>query len=213
VEVFRLGGLLQPVGDFCIATDRRAGSVLLLSKSPLSGLGGKAIAVTSHTATSIQLLRVLFEDLWEIRPGGYVEADEPHDARLVIGDEALRLSVDHPGYSTVYDLGEEWRRLTGLPFVFAVWAIRADCGAQAASELAIALERSLKTSLDQIDAIARERKTAYLAEADVAGYVRSFIYRLGPDEQRAIGEFRARLERLPVWRPGAASHARTGSAV
>ena len=201
-EVLRLGDLLRPVGDFCIATSGRVKSVLLLSKLPVSQLGGRPVAVTSHTATSIQLLRVLFAERWHVEPGSYVEMDEPHEAKLIIGDEALRHRNDHPGYSHVYDLGEEWQGLTGLPFVFAVWAIRTESGAEAAARLALGLERSIDTSLAQVDAIARERKTSYLAEAEVAEYVRSFTYRLGPDERRAIEEFKVRLSRLPVWRPG-----------
>ena len=210
-EVFRLGNLLRPAGDFCVATDRRAGSVLLLSRLPVAELGGKTVGVTTHTATSIQLLRVLFADLWRASPGRYVEPEDSHDARLIIGDEALEFRNNHLGYDFVYDLGSEWRRLTGLPFVFAVWAIRADCGAHAAITLAIALDRSIKTSLGQIDAIAREYRNSYLSEQDVAEYVRSFIYRLGPDERRAMDEFRTRLATLPEWRPGQPAKAKIGA--
>lgn len=201
-EVFRLGDLLLPVGDFCIATSGRVKSVLLLSRLPVSQLGGRPVAVTSHTATSIQLLRVLFAHRWHVEPGSYVEMDEPHEAKLIIGDEALKHRRDHPGYSHVYDLGEEWQGLTGLPFVFAVWTIRADSGTKPAASLAISLGRSIHVSLTQVDAIARERKTFYLTEAEAAEYVRSFTYRLGRDERSAIDEFRTRLSRLPVWRPG-----------
>jgi chorismate dehydratase len=201
-EVFRLGGLLRPVGDFCVATGSRANSVLLLSETPAESLDGKTVAVTSHTATSIQLLRVLFAEVWHVRPARYVGLDAPHDARLVIGDEALRLRRGDPPHRIIYDLGAEWRRLTGLPFVFAVWAIRKECGQVAADALAAALGRSLEISLGQIDSIARERKASYLTEAEVADYVRSFIYWLGPDERKAIEEFKARLSRLPEWRPG-----------
>lgn len=201
-EVLRLGDLLRPVGDFCIATSGRVKSVLLLSKLPVGELGGRPVAVTTHTATSIQLLRVLFAERWHVQPGSYVGIDEPHEAKLIIGDEALRHRRDHPGYSHLYDLGEEWQGLTGLPFVFAVWAIRTESGAEAAARLAVALGRSIKSSLAQVDDIASEQKTGYITEAEVAEYVRSFIYRLGPDERRAIDEFRTRLSRLPAWRPG-----------
>ncbi|MSQ07719.1 MAG: hypothetical protein EXR44_00200 [Dehalococcoidia bacterium] len=200
-EVVRLGEMLRPVGDFCIATSGRVKSVLLLTKVPVGQLGGMPVAVTSHTATSIQLLRVLFAERWHVHPGSYVEINEPHEAKLIIGDEALRYRKDHPGYGHVYDLGEEWQSLTGLPFVFAVWAMRTGCEAQSSAGLASALERSINISLTQVDAISRERKTSYLTEAEVAEYVRSFTYRLGPEEYRAMDEFKARLSRLPAWRP------------
>ena len=52
--------------------------------------------------------------------------DEVHEARLVIGDAALVLSDERSGvtYPYAYDLGLEWKRWTGLPFVFAVWVAR-----------------------------------------------------------------------------------------
>ncbi len=203
-EVLRMGAALRPIGDFCVATGERANSVLLLSKLPAESLGGKAVAVTSHTATSIQMLRVLFADRWKTSPGKYVELDEPHDAKLVIGDEALRLRRPSAEYPHVYDLGAEWRLLTGLPFVFAVWAARADVDKAAADQLTKALGHSVETAMSQVDAIAREHKSAYMTEADVASYVRSFIYKLGTQEKQAVEEFKARLSRLPQWRPGEA---------
>lgn len=201
-EVFRLGERLRPVGPFCVATRGRVDSVLLLSRKPIADLAGAMVAVTSHTATSVQLLRVLFADLWRTAPAGYVETDQPHAAKLVIGDEALRLRRPTGEYPHIYDLSVAWQRLTGLPFVFAVWTIRKECGDGAADSLSAALDLSLKTGLTQIDAIARERKSSYLTATEVEDYVRSFIYRLGPDEHRAIAEFKSRLSRLPEWRPG-----------
>ncbi len=57
-----------------------------------------------------------------------------HDAALLIGDVALvegqiRREVAGRGKPYVFDLATEWRAWTGLPFVFAVWAARADRGA------------------------------------------------------------------------------------
>src|SRR5436190_20439407 len=44
------------------------------------------------------------------------------DAVLLIGDRAMRAAL--PGYPYSYDLGQEWTEWTGLPFVYAVWAVR-----------------------------------------------------------------------------------------
>lgn len=210
-EVLRLGDALVPVGDLCVATRERANSVLLLSSVPVTGLAGRTIAVTSHTATSIQLLRVLFADRWRVTPGRYVELEDEHDAKLVIGDDALRrrgaASEPHGVYRHVYDLGEEWHRLTGLPFVFAAWAARRDVGEQAASALAASIARSVSLSLADMDALAREHATNYLTADEVAAYVSSFTYHLGPEERAAIEEFSKRLRLLPAWRPAEADRA------
>ena len=95
--------------------------------------------VSRSSMTSVALLELLFEHVWQCRlyflPGDAEMSDiaefgrEPHEARLVIGDAALLLGS--PGavpcpYAHVYDLGAEWKRWTGLPFVFAVWVARRD---------------------------------------------------------------------------------------
>ncbi len=200
-EVLRLGELVQPIGDFCIATRGRVDSVLLISKVPAAQLATQPIAVTSHTATSIQLLRVLFADHWRVRSGAFVELDEPHTAKLVIGDEALRLRRPTAEYQYVYDLSAEWQDLTGLPFVFAVWTARASVDQHNADQLAAVLGRSVETGLSELRAVAGEYANHYMTESDIFDYIRSFTYRLGAPERRAIEEFKSRLSRLPAWRP------------
>src|SRR5688572_1150178 len=126
--------LLLP--DLAISCDGPVRSVLLLSKVPAPELGVRRVILTRSSMTSVALLELLFENVWHARPEfvpGDAEltdvstfADEPHDARLVIGDAALVLgsgpqASDPRPYPFVYDLGAEWKRWTGLPFVFAVW--------------------------------------------------------------------------------------------
>ena len=209
-EVLRLGDRLVPVGDFCIATRGRVDSVLLLSSRPVLDLSGRQIEVTSHTATSIQLLRVLFADHWHVTPGEYVENGAPHAAKLVIGDEALRLRKPSHDYPYVYDLSTEWEGLTGLPFVFAVWSARASVPAADVRSLATSLEKSLDSGLSKLESFAHGYTNKYMSEAEVIRYVRGFIYRLTDQERNAIEEFKTRLSRLPVWRPGVPVPSRGG---
>lgn len=133
--------------DLAISCDGPVRSVLLFSRRPAEELGGRRVIVSRSSMTSVALLELLFGSVWRCAPrfvGGDAEVkdvarfdDEPHDARLVIGDAALVLSAragrpasvgrrnDAPGYPPIYpfayDLGAEWKRWTGLPFVFAVW--------------------------------------------------------------------------------------------
>ena len=101
-----------------------------------------------------------------------------HDAGLVIGDPALR--VDRSRYLT-YDLAEEWIRLTGKPFVFAVWAVRQAAlkNAPPALDLAAIFLDSrdhglLPASLDQI---AREWAPRLgLSETEIRTYLTDNIY-------------------------------------
>jgi chorismate dehydratase len=122
--------LLLP--DLAISCDGPVRSVLLFSKRPAASLAGRRVLVSRSSMTSVALLELLFEQVWRCAPHfapADAEAadiarfgDEPHDARLVIGDAALLLTGGAaPEYPYVYDLGAEWKAWTGLPFVFAVW--------------------------------------------------------------------------------------------
>ncbi|HIM60660.1 MAG TPA: hypothetical protein EYM41_08805 [Dehalococcoidia bacterium] len=201
-EVFRLGDAVRPLGNLGVASDGSANSVFLFSHLPVDKLNGKRIAVTTHTATSIQLLRVLFADLWNVSGHEFVRTDESHDAALWIGDPALerRSSGQYP-YR--YDLGRSWKGLTGLPFVFAEWVIRADVPRERANQLERLVSQATQAGTDffSVLKISRERATPAMSESDVADYIRAFTYFLGPRERRGQQEFRRRLELLPEWRP------------
>jgi chorismate dehydratase len=124
--------------DLAISCDGPVRSVLLFSKRPAEELDGRRVLVSRSSMTSVALLELLFEHVWDVQPQ-FVPAnaeiidverfgDDEHDARLVIGDAALllgsRLRAHRrvpAGYQHAYDLGEQWKRWTGLPFVFAVW--------------------------------------------------------------------------------------------
>jgi len=121
---------LELVGDLCIAADGPVRSVLLLSPVPPALLGGATVAVTAQSATAKVLLAMLLEKLHGLRPTYEVVDDALAAAAsgrpaLVIGDDALvARKVCRP--ACIYDLGEAWHAWTGLPFVFAVWAVRRD---------------------------------------------------------------------------------------
>jgi chorismate dehydratase len=121
---------LELVGDLCIAADGPVRSVLLLSPMPPALLGGASIAVTAQSATGKALLATLLEKLQGVQPGYEVVDDALAAAAsgrpaLVIGDDALVARKICPP-ACIYDLGEAWHTWTGLPFVFAVWAVRRD---------------------------------------------------------------------------------------
>jgi chorismate dehydratase len=130
---------LALLGDICIAADGPVRSVLLVSPVPPSLLGGASVALTSHSASASLLLAALLENTMNVRPEYEVVDDALAAARagrpaLVIGDDALTArGVCAP--ACVHDLGEAWRAWTGLPFVFAVWAVRRDVVAARPAEV------------------------------------------------------------------------------
>jgi chorismate dehydratase len=104
-------------------------SILLFSKVSIERLHGKKIALTSSSATSIVLLKIILKKMYRIVPEYKVmKPDLPvmmaaTSGALLIGDDALTWGWKKSGYY-VYDLGDLWYQFTGLPMVYAVWVIR-----------------------------------------------------------------------------------------
>jgi chorismate dehydratase len=185
--------VLLPYGIACPA---RAQSVLLFADHALGDLGGRRIAVTGETATSVRLLRILLAFREEVAPPVLVGLDEPADAVLLIGDAALRALRSDAGRRHAVDLGEEWTRWTGLPAVFAAWAVRRAAPGPARAALGRALETALEAGLAALPAIAARRRDVGLTESEVVAYLSGFSYRLGPADDKAIAEFRRLLALL-----------------
>jgi chorismate dehydratase len=171
----------------------RAQSVLLFADRPMAELGGRPIAVTGETSTSVRLLRILLALRYEAAPPVLVGLDEPADATLLIGDAALRAVRGPWPRPLCVDLGAEWTAWTGYPMVFAAWAVRRDVPAAARRALEDALEQALGEGLRSLPAIAARRRDVGLSEAEIADYLRGFTYRIGPEEEKAAAEYRRLL--------------------
>jgi chorismate dehydratase len=195
VDGWRLEREFEPVGRFGIAVRREARSVLLLSRKPWNQLAGAAIGVTDQTSTSVRLLRLLLREDpggdFHLRPG-YAPAD---DARLIIGDEALRLRHRGGGeFPHVIDLAEEWHRRRGLPFVFARWMVRRTVPGADKRGLAARLARALALFRDAPDTLPVQAAARLgLAARDTRSYLRGMIFELGPREEEAAALFRRLL--------------------
>ncbi len=208
VEFIRHRDRLVALPDFSIATLGPVLSVMLFHHRPWQELDGGRVAVTSESATSVELLRVLFEadgmsvelvpvptDL-EAMLGGF-------DGALLIGDAALvegaaRRPLDGL-VPLVTDLGEAWYRLTALPFTFAVWAAEADRppSARLVEELRATRERGLGHLAEVVEVEAAARG---LPEAVVLHYLANFRYYLSPPDRDGLEAFAARVD--PDYEPG-----------
>ncbi|MBO8167725.1 MAG: menaquinone biosynthesis protein [Thermoanaerobacteraceae bacterium] len=115
--------------DMSISADGRVTSILLFCKQPVETLEGKKVALTTSSATSVAMLKILMKKFWQLnvkylpmKPVLDAMLQEA-EAALLIGDDALRANAREHGY-LVYDLGEVWKQYTGLPMVYALWVIR-----------------------------------------------------------------------------------------
>ena len=195
VELQRIPGL-RVLPELCVASQRQVRSVLLVSRKPIEQV--ESVALDLNSRTSAALVQIIFQDRYGIRPR--VAAAEPevegmleaHDAALLIGDPALR--VDHHRYR-VLDLAHEWWQLTGLPFVFAVWAVRADAELEGLTE---PFRLSLEGGLASLPELARRAaKELGIASEEAERYLsRNLGYRLGHRELAGMGEFFSRAGRL-----------------
>jgi chorismate dehydratase len=111
------------IGNYCIGTEGEIASVCLFSEVPMHEI--KKVYLDYQSRSSVALLKWLMKESWGIDPEiieaedeTYLEKIRETTAGLVIGDRAL----EQRKISTfIYDLGSEWRSITGLPFVFAAW--------------------------------------------------------------------------------------------
>ena len=182
---------LKVIPGIGLVARAEVGSVLLVSRVPVAE--ARRVALDAGSRVSAALVRVLFARRWKTQPK-FFEC-EPNletmlaqaDAALLIGDPALQFALNAVGMTApqsgvgklfVYDLGAEWQRLTGRPFVFAFWAVRAEAlpDEQASRALVQAFTASREFGLAHVDDIAAEAAPRLnLPAAALARYLRENI--------------------------------------
>lgn len=198
VEVLRNGGY-EVLDGVSIASRGPVRSVLLAHRVPLEAI--REVFCDTASLTSVSLLQVLLAERG-LRPRltplpDYATAPD-REAVLLIGDPALAFLAGPHGHQ-VWDLGEAWRRLTGLPFVYAVWALRrGTTTAEWRRRLRAVCEQGLGRREEIVARCAPTQRDAlrrYLTE--------NIRYELGPEEKAGVARFTELLEQhagLPLHR-------------
>jgi len=195
VECARLHDRFEPVAGFCIASAQHAAS-LLYSPRPITALAGSHIGVTDEASTALRLLDVLLRVRYQVQPAAYVPLQTPHDAFLLIGNQALRQRRGAPGFPYTYDLSAEWYAWTGLPFVFARWLVRRDAAPEDKALLEEALYTGLEDGVEALCQLARPREDLLMLPREVTRYIQGFRYYIGRSEQQAIDHFNLYVRQL-----------------
>ncbi len=221
IAAARLADSVAILPDLSIATLGAVKTVLLFSwMADPRELNDCRIALSNESATSVELVKVLARDFWKITPRYTVEAQDlgqmmrRASAALLIGDDALvesahRREIRGRGQPYAFDLGDEWLKWTGMPFVFALWAARRQA-LPALAELAIlpALYESKAEGLDHIPQIARAYAPRLgLDNGVLTKYLHDLRYDLTPADRAglytyfslALHDFRP--ESLQCWHP------------
>src|SRR5215510_11871362 len=198
-DCFRLTDQCQYLSGFCMATIRKAGSVMLHAKRPIDALTGARIGIPGEAATSFRLLQILLAFKYQVQAEAYATTrDDACDALLTIGHESLRRRGGFPAYPYIYDLGEEWHQWTGLPFVFARWMVRKDLVRQEALILEDTLYTGLQDWADGLFRSSTKRDDVLMRPRDILEYTQGIRYFIGVTEQRAIDRFQPYLDQLSL---------------
>ncbi len=179
IEYARNANRLRLLPRLCVGSEGAVDSIQLVSRKPLEQV--RSIAVTPESATSVVLTRVLLPE------AEHVPLDAEADAKLLIGDAALKSAFEDP--TPHYDLGRLWLERTGLPMVFAVWASPEPVPTGLA-ELESALVASVRVARAEPERLAHEASERYGYPAGfLARYFEKLRYRFGPRERAGLMTF------------------------
>src|SRR5919204_891191 len=179
IEYARNASRLRILPQLCVGSEGAVDSIQLVSRTPLEHV--RTVAVTPESATSVVLTKVLLPEATQVPLG------EEADAKLLIGDAALKSAFEDP--TPHYDLGRLWRERTGLPMVFAVWACPEPLPA-GLPELEDALVDSVRRARAEPETLAFEASERYGYPAGfLARYFEKLRYRFGPRERAGLMTF------------------------
>lgn len=185
------------VSDACVATRGPVLSVKLYGRKPFCEI--ETLALDEGSRTSVLLTRILLSQRYNLFPelrslplGRSVESSDA-DAVLVIGDRAFHPPEEK--FVEIWDLGEEWTKWSGLPFVFAVWAASEENDLSAVEQ---ALVEARNNGLNRLAEIAQREAAVLGIDEQVAyDYLRRNLYfRLGEEEQKGLELFSKLAEEL-----------------
>ncbi len=174
----------------CIASDGPVLSVLMLSKKPIKEVASVAADVSSLSGRAY--LQIVVAESYGIRPK-FVDCEpvvdemlSRCDAAFLIGDPAM-LAEKSGLY--VLDIGEEWKKLTGLPAVFALWAGPRE---KITSEISQELLQAKEKGIARVREIACEesKRLGLPVEACLEYLTQVICYDLGPRETESLRVFR-----------------------
>lgn len=172
------------ISNYCISCDGAVASVCLFSEVPLDKI--EKILLDYQSRTSVELLKILIKESWKIDPdieettGEYRSQISGTTAALVIGDRALEQRKVSP---YIYDLGLEWKKFTGLPFVFAAWVSNKKLD----TDFIDSFNEANSAGLHNIETIVDENP---FSEFNLIDYYTKYIsFELNDAKEKALGLF------------------------
>lgn len=134
--------------DVCISTDGAVQSIILVSRKPIEDITDDKIILTAKSATSHCLLKIILRSAYGAIPNYYIRHVTPENpipddaaASLLIGDDALWLYHHQQPELYYYDLGAEWKKLTGKKMVYALWVANKNFASEQPEMLQLVYDR------------------------------------------------------------------------
>lgn len=185
VEMLRIPDA-RVVSDWCIGANGPIRTVVLASGVPLQEID--TLYLDAHSRTSVTLARVLAREYWQIAPRWIVE--QPGQQPFVPSGRAGAIRIGDKAFDVqapfLYDLGEEWKRFTGMPFVFAAWVANRSFD----SGFIQLFEQSLENGILRLDEVLREWAPRVSAHIDLDAYWKKNVdFRLDHLKQKAMELF------------------------
>jgi chorismate dehydratase len=181
IEYARNAPRLRLLPRLCVSSEGAVDSIQLVTRMSLGRI--RTVAVTPESATSVVLTKVLIPQA-ELLP---LEAADEADAKLLIGDAALKSAFEDP--TPHHDLGRLWLERTGLPMVFAVWAAPEPL-VDGLGDLQDSLVASVRLARSEPERLAYEASERYgYPPGFLARYFEKLRYSFGPRERAGFYTF------------------------
>lgn len=189
--------LYRILPDLSISANGPVGSVFLFSKLPVDELDSQKVLLSSQSETSAALTKIVLEEFYTVSPeycSGEVTGDRIDDCKalLAIGDDALRLRKQG-GFLLQLDLGELWKQQTGLPFVFAVCAVREEFCREKPEQLASVYNRLVDCRQEggrrMMEICEKVAPRIPMEVSDCYSYLKGIEHDLGPLKRQALEKY------------------------
>ncbi|MFF2844777.1 menaquinone biosynthetic enzyme MqnA/MqnD family protein [Streptomyces sp. NPDC058001] len=205
VEFLKNADQLVALPDIAVGCDGPVMSCVIVSQVPLDRLDGARVALGSTSRTSVRLAQLLLAERYGVQPEYYSCPPDlglmmqEADAAVLIGDAALRANLHYaPRLGLdVHDLGALWKEWTGLPFVFAVWAVHRDYLERepvVVRKVHEAFLASRDVSLEEVTKVAEQAARWEAFDEEVLErYFTTLDFRFAEPQLAAVSEFARRV--------------------
>ena len=181
--------------DYCIGANGKVDSVKLYSQVPLNEI--TTITLDYQSKSSITLTKVLAKFFWKLNVNyldakpGFENQINDTNAAVIIGDRTFTLNGK---FKYEFDLAEEWKNFTGLPFVFAAWVSTE----KLSKEFIIEFNSVLKFGIENIQkAIDEDYNLKSLSKEQTVEYLTKRIdYHLDSEKRKALNLFLDYIKKL-----------------